>query len=186
MYKLTFHIDEGNTHKVREYKSESRFAIFDMACALDAGTACMEVLGNPAPASSVGDVRVYKRINGDFVELSRDTWNDREYIPIPIQKQDKFYLVSWDAMTTTLKHRQRSFNEYADATMFANGLLLVKQQPELWKMEAEVGTVISYPTVCAICDGIVERIPDDWWQMKGPSTELASVVQSNEKEPAND
>ena len=198
MYKLTFHIDEGNTHKVREYKSESRFAIFDMACALDAGTACMEVLGNPAPATSVGDVRVYKLIDGDFVELSRHTWNDREYIPIPIQKQDKFYLVSWEDMTTTLKHRQRSFKEYTDATMFANGLLLVKQHPELWKnlvkrqpelwkkMDAEFGTVISYPTVCAVCDGIVERVPDDGWQLKGPSSELASVVQPKEKEQTND
>ena len=186
MYKVTFHIDEGNTHKVREYKSESRFAIFDIACALDAGTACMEVLGNPAPASSVSDVRVYKRIDGDYVELSRDTWNDREYIPIPIQRKDKFYLVSWDDMTTTLKHRQRSFKEYTDARMFANGLLLVKQHPELWKMEAEVGTVISYPTVDAVCDGIVERVPDDGWQLKGPSSELASVVQPKEKEQTND
>jgi len=53
-------------------------------------------------------------------------------------------------------------------------------------MEAEVGTVISYPTVDAVCDGIVERVPDDGWQLKGPSSELASVVQPKEKEQTND
>jgi hypothetical protein len=186
MYKLIFQIHEAELHSTRVYTSDVRDILFSMARAIDAGTACMDVLGNPEQYATVSDVHVYKLINGDYVEISRDTWNTREVIHG--ESQNLFYLVSWDSIGTTIKHMQRSFKNYDDATMFANGLELMRKQPGLWQMDDVVGEGISFTTIAKVVDGTVIPILACDWILKDEDVDSFSspFVHKIEKEQTND
>ena len=164
LYRLIFKVHDSELHSTRVFTSEYRDVIFEMARALDDGTACKEVLGNPGEYASVSDIHLYKLIEGDYIEVSRDTWASDTHTT----KDGTFYMVCWESLTATVKHRQRAFTDWFEAKKFANGLYLMYKQPNDWAVEGVKGVVLSDITMVNVKDGHAVEVSKTCWRIEFP------------------